>query len=56
VALAGALLLHSGTIVFMGLVFFGLTMIAYQAVLLSDDQYRRLANRSTGNSTAVTAN
>jgi hypothetical protein len=45
VALAGALLLHSGTIVFMGLVFFGITMIAYQAILLSDDQYRLLVKR-----------
>lgn len=46
VALAGVLLLHGGTIVFMGLVFFGLTMIAYQAVLLSDDQYRLLVERA----------
>lgn len=53
-ALAGALLLHSGTIVFMGLVFFGLTMIAYQAVLLSDDQYRLLVNARVRRSTAVT--
>ncbi|HET9515832.1 MAG TPA: HTTM domain-containing protein [Gemmatimonadales bacterium] len=54
-ALAGALLLHGGTIVFMGLVFFGLTMIAYQAVLLSDDQYRLLVNRGMARSTPVTA-
>jgi len=40
----------------MGLVFFGLTMIAYQAILLSDDQYRILANRRIGHSTPVTAN
>jgi hypothetical protein len=47
VALAGALLLHSGTIVLMGLVFFGLTMISYQAVLLSDDQYGLLIRRNS---------
>ncbi|HEX2178186.1 MAG TPA: HTTM domain-containing protein [Actinomycetota bacterium] len=45
VAVVLAVLLHGGTILFMGLVAFGLRMIVYQTVLLSDDQYLRLAGR-----------
>ncbi len=40
-----ALMLHVGIILFMGLVAFGLRMIFYQAVLLSDDQYLWLARK-----------
>lgn len=44
-AAAGAVVFHTGTILLMGLVAFGLTMIVFQAVLLSDEQYGGIAKR-----------
>ena len=41
---AGAVLLHGGIGVLMGLVWFSLTMIGAHAILFDDDEYQRLCN------------
>lgn len=44
-AAAGAAVFHTGTILLMGLAAFGFTMIVFQAVVLTDEQYRSLGRR-----------